>query len=73
MKIKYRDIIVDGDVEPIMLIFNNDDERRGTGSSLLNGFIDQEGIRKFCVFPDKNSDETQEQYETRIQEFMRLD
>lgn len=64
MKVKIKDNIFDSEVEPIMLIFDTDDERIKTGENILN-MIPIDSVRKYCSYP-KDYDSL------KISEFIKL-
>lgn len=58
MKVKIGNSIYDSEIEPIMLIFESDEDRINTVSHLSN-MIPKEGVRKYLQFPSEkmNSEE----------------
>lgn len=50
MKVKIGDQIFDANEEPIMIIFEDDQERISAGNQISN-MADGGGIRKFVQFP----------------------
>lgn len=63
MKVRLRNIEVDSNIEPIKLIFDNDDQRIQVADHLLN-MEPKEGIRGYIQFPDNMSKEEMESYLT---------
>jgi len=67
MKVKIKDKVYNADDEPIMLIFENDEERIQVIKHLTDMEFNPGKIRKYCMYNEK-------QYSTGvIREFMRLD
>jgi hypothetical protein len=64
MKVKIKDNIFDSEVEPIMLIFDTDNERITTGQNISN-MKPMDTIRKYCSYP-KDIDKL------KITEFIKL-
>ena len=54
MKIKIGNKIFDSNEEPVLLIFENDDDRIQHGKKILNmAETSNEVVRKYCAFPKK--------------------
>jgi hypothetical protein len=56
MKIKIKDDIFDSNSEPIMIIFQDDNERKMVIEH-LSQMKEKEGLRKYCMFPDAITEE----------------
>lgn len=52
MRVKIGDKIIDGNDEPIMLIFENDNELLGVINNLVNMGKNEGNIRKYVTYPD---------------------
>jgi hypothetical protein len=50
MKIKIKDKVYDSNKEPILIIFDNDEQRKTMGTQLLN-MKEKGGIRRYCQYP----------------------
>lgn len=50
MKVKIGNRIYDSEVEPIMILFDSDEERIKAGENLSN-MQPKEDVRKYCYFP----------------------
>lgn len=61
MKVRLRNIEVDSNVEPIKLVFDNDEQRIQVAEHLSN-MEPKEGIRGYTQFPDDMSKEEMESY-----------
>jgi len=55
MKVKIGNNIYDSDNEPLMLIFDNDNQRK-TVAKHLTDMEDKEGVRKYAIFDNNISD-----------------
>lgn len=64
MRVKIGDNIFDSEKEPIMLIFENDEQKNLVVQHLSN-IEPKEGIRKYAQFPDSYNDDA-------IKEFMKI-
>ncbi len=64
MKIKIGNSIYDSEIEPIMIIMKNDEERELIINH-LSKMHKTDGIRKYVIFPDLYKEED-------IREFMKL-
>ena len=48
MKIKIKDQIIDSNLEPIMIIFDNQEDKKTHIDNLL---LSTNGSKKYCVYP----------------------
>lgn len=64
MKVKIGTTIFDSNIEPIMLIFDDDVQRLLTANHLKN-MPEKDAVRKYASFPDEMAIED-------IEEFMKL-
>ena len=62
MKLKIDNKIIDANIEPIMLVFENELEKIVVGQHILNMF---EGNLKYCMFPENMNDND-------VREFMKI-